>query len=169
MIWRREQRECFTLHEGVWNSPTPILLKTVAQQLWVLGKLSHAGSRRYRDYVIRQLSRIFIKMGQHSLYMKSTTGHICNFICNCLALLCSVLFFHSFLCGRKVYFMDLVLLKRRDWKRFNASRGMAVKGAWKWCQRESDLKWKFLIKNCLLLGTSRGTAGWPGCVLWNSV
>lgn len=80
-------------------------MKTIAQQLWVLGKLSHAGSRRYRDYVIQQLSPICIKMGQHSLYMKSTTGYIFSFIYNCLALLRSILFSHSFCWRWKAYIL----------------------------------------------------------------
>lgn len=50
----------------------------------MLGKLSPAGSRRCRDSVIHLLPPVFIKMGQHGLYIKSTTGHIFNFIYNCL-------------------------------------------------------------------------------------
>lgn len=85
-------------------------------------------------------------MGQHSLYIKSTTGHLFNFICNCLALLCSILFSHSFFLRRKVYFMDLVSLKRRDWKRFNASRAwlskVAKNGAKESQVRNGNFSWR---------------------------
>lgn len=85
-------------------------------------------------------------MGQHSLCIKSTTGHLFNFICNCLALLCSILFSHSFFWRRKVYFMDLASLKRRDWKRFNTSRAwlskVAKNGAKESHVRNGNFSWR---------------------------
>lgn len=72
----------------------------------MLGKLSHVGSRRYRDYVILQLSPIFIKMGQHIFYMESTTGH--SFNLSVIALPC-----YARYCAPTVLFIDLASLKKK--------------------------------------------------------